>query len=163
MAGVRRPIGWTYRASDPEFGTTLGGQLAFPGHTFENIVAGRTGDWDWTYVEVVQGQVKREALLIVDLGAELPPTRAARRIVTGTDELGRALVDLTLPALIVGRTGPYGTGHQVLRTDLDCSPCFKRRCETRRYEPHACMLRLNPEAVAATVLRLWNRPDSRPS
>lgn len=106
--GFVAPSGLTYRASDPEFGTTLGGQLAFPGHTFENIVAGRTGDWDWTYVEVVQGQVKREALLIVDLGAELPPTRAARRIVTGTDELGRALVDLTLPALIVGRTGPYG-------------------------------------------------------
>ncbi len=59
-----------------------------------------------------------------------------------------------------GRTGPHGPGHQVLRSNLDCSPCFKRRCETQQYEPHACMLRLDPEIVAATVLRLWNRPNA---
>ena len=28
------------------------------------------------------------------------------------------------------RTGPYGTGHQVITAGLECSPCFKRRCET---------------------------------
>ncbi len=27
------------------------------------------------------------------------------------------------------RTGPYGRGHRVVRKDLKCSPCFKRRCE----------------------------------
>ena len=26
------------------------------------------------------------------------------------------------------RTGPYGTGHKVIRRDLECSPCFSRRC-----------------------------------
>lgn len=26
------------------------------------------------------------------------------------------------------RTGPYGAGHQVLRTAIPCSPCFSRRC-----------------------------------
>jgi len=26
------------------------------------------------------------------------------------------------------RTGPHGDGHQVLRHDLPCSPCFKRQC-----------------------------------
>jgi len=26
------------------------------------------------------------------------------------------------------RTGPYGTDHQVIRAELGCSPCFKRRC-----------------------------------
>lgn len=55
------------------------------------------------------------------------------------------------------RTGPYGEGHVVLRTGLDCSPCYKRRCGTDRYEPHACMLRLEPGAVVDAVLRMVNR------
>ena len=29
-----------------------------------------------------------------------------------------------------GRTGPYGSGHQIVRAELECAPCFKRRCET---------------------------------
>ena len=27
------------------------------------------------------------------------------------------------------RTGPYGPGHQIITAELECSPCFKRRCE----------------------------------
>jgi len=27
------------------------------------------------------------------------------------------------------RTGPYGKGHRVVRADIPCSPCFKKRCE----------------------------------
>ncbi len=27
------------------------------------------------------------------------------------------------------RTGPYGSGNKVVRIDMACSPCFKRRCE----------------------------------
>lgn len=26
------------------------------------------------------------------------------------------------------RTGPYGEGHRVIRADVGCSPCFKKRC-----------------------------------
>ena len=26
------------------------------------------------------------------------------------------------------KTGPYGDGHHVFRTQVDCAPCFKRRC-----------------------------------
>ncbi len=55
------------------------------------------------------------------------------------------------------RTGPYGEGHVVIRAGLDCSPCFKRRCETKRHEPRACMLRIEPSAVVAAVLRQAGR------
>jgi len=29
------------------------------------------------------------------------------------------------------RTGPYGEGHQVIREELGCSPCFKKECSHR--------------------------------
>ncbi len=28
------------------------------------------------------------------------------------------------------RTGPFGPGHRVIRSEIVCSPCFKRHCET---------------------------------
>jgi len=28
------------------------------------------------------------------------------------------------------RTGPYGTGHTIIRKGMDCSPCFRKDCET---------------------------------
>jgi heptosyltransferase I len=27
------------------------------------------------------------------------------------------------------RTGPYGQGHEVIRTGIECSPCFKKKCD----------------------------------
>ncbi len=27
------------------------------------------------------------------------------------------------------RTGPYGQGHEVIRSDIECSPCFKKTCD----------------------------------
>ena len=28
------------------------------------------------------------------------------------------------------RTGPYGEGHVVIRKKIDCSPCFRKACDT---------------------------------
>lgn len=44
------------------------------------------------------------------------------------------------------RTGPFGPGHRVIRRDLPCSPCLKKRCETRR-----CMREINVEEVFVAV------------
>ena len=30
------------------------------------------------------------------------------------------------------RTGPYGPGHRVIRRELSCSPCLRKRCETKK-------------------------------
>lgn len=27
------------------------------------------------------------------------------------------------------RTGPYGRGHRIIRAEVDCSPCFKKKCD----------------------------------
>jgi heptosyltransferase-1 len=44
------------------------------------------------------------------------------------------------------RTGPYGSGHKVVRIDSECSPCFKRRCETID-----CMHQISEDQVMAEV------------
>ncbi|HRI16525.1 MAG TPA: lipopolysaccharide heptosyltransferase II [Verrucomicrobiota bacterium] len=54
------------------------------------------------------------------------------------------------------RTGPYGSGHTVIRMDgLPCIPCLKPRCHW--HEPEACLRRVAPERVAQVILeRLAN-------
>ncbi len=40
------------------------------------------------------------------------------------------------------RTGPFGKGHVVIRKDMECSPCFKRNCNSR-----ACMEKIKVAEV----------------
>jgi 3-deoxy-D-manno-octulosonic-acid transferase/heptosyltransferase-1 len=44
------------------------------------------------------------------------------------------------------RTGPYGKGHTIIRTDLPCSPCFLKKCATRK-----CMQDISPNQVFAVI------------
>ena len=53
------------------------------------------------------------------------------------------------------RTGPYGEGHRVIQKDLDCSPCFKKNCDTMH-----CMKEITVDDVFEAVketLELGNR------
>lgn len=52
------------------------------------------------------------------------------------------------------RTGPYGTGHFTITSDKKCTPCFKRKCETKK-----CMLDINREKVLDAVLRIIQKND----
>jgi len=47
------------------------------------------------------------------------------------------------------RTGPFGAGHEVVRLDLECSPCFKRRCPDPR-----CLAELGLETVQAACEKI---------
>ncbi|MDD5100990.1 MAG: glycosyltransferase family 9 protein [Syntrophales bacterium] len=49
------------------------------------------------------------------------------------------------------RTGPYGAGHRVIRKELSCMPCFRKRCETQR-----CMQEITVEEVFTNVRELLN-------
>lgn len=44
------------------------------------------------------------------------------------------------------RTGPYGKGHTIIKADLPCSPCFSKKCSTRK-----CMKDILPEQVFVAI------------
>ena len=50
------------------------------------------------------------------------------------------------------KTGPYGDGHHVFRTQVDCAPCFKRRCplpeQLCRYDV------ISPAGVGDCIVRM---------
>ncbi|MDO9462851.1 MAG: lipopolysaccharide heptosyltransferase II [Deltaproteobacteria bacterium] len=52
------------------------------------------------------------------------------------------------------RTGPFGDGHVVIRKELPCSPCFKKKCTDPR-----CMSTIEVEEVLQVI---WNRINLLP-
>jgi 3-deoxy-D-manno-octulosonic-acid transferase/heptosyltransferase-1 len=44
------------------------------------------------------------------------------------------------------RTGPYGEGHIIIKTDMSCSPCFLKKCPTK-----TCMQDISPQQVFAAI------------
>ena len=49
------------------------------------------------------------------------------------------------------RTGPYGANHIIIRAGLSCSPCFLKKCPTRK-----CMEDIMPEQVLEAVKLMVN-------
>ena len=47
------------------------------------------------------------------------------------------------------RTGPFGDGHQVIRNNMDCSPCYKRFCPTGE-----CMKEISVEMVMEGIEKI---------
>jgi heptosyltransferase-1 len=50
------------------------------------------------------------------------------------------------------RTGPYGEGNIVIRKEMDCSPCFLKKCETRQ-----CMKDISVDDVFKAVKEMLDR------
>lgn len=46
------------------------------------------------------------------------------------------------------RTGPFGNGHQIVRTGIKCSPCFKRQCSH-----NSCMKNIMVQNVLEKILK----------
>jgi len=47
------------------------------------------------------------------------------------------------------RTGPFGAGHRIVRSDCSCAPCYQRRCETAQ-----CMAGITVAQVTAAIEQL---------
>jgi len=50
------------------------------------------------------------------------------------------------------RTGPYGKGHIVVRKEMPCSPCFLKKCDTKK-----CMKEIGVDEVFEAVKEIINR------
>jgi lipopolysaccharide heptosyltransferase I len=79
--------------------------------------------------------------------------RAAMLITTDTGPMHLAAAMGTPVVALFGptapwRTGPFGEGHRIVRTAAACSPCFKRRCDSRRC---CCMHNISVEMVIEAV------------
>jgi len=48
------------------------------------------------------------------------------------------------------RTGPYGEKHRVIRAGLECSPCFKKRCDDM-----SCMKEITVDMVFEAVKEVF--------
>ncbi len=94
----------------------------------------------------------------VNLGGQTSLTQAARlykkALTVVTTDSGpmhlAAAVGTPVVALFgptdPARTGPYGTGHEIVRAGIDCSPCFSKKCQTRK-----CMEDIPPQQVLNAV------------
>ncbi len=109
----------------------------------------------------IVAQMSEEALNLAgltsleELAGILQKARLAVTTDTGPMHLAAAL--RTPVAALFGptapwRTGPFGPGHEIVRLDLDCSPCFKRRCPEPR-----CLTDLPLETVQAACEKILAR------
>jgi len=113
---------------------------------------------DWAQVTEIMGHMQGRAANLAgktslkELAALYEKCACLISTDTGPMHLGAAM-NIPVVALFgptaPWRTGPYGEKHQVVRLDLPCSPCFKRRCDTTR-----CMAEINVDQVLAAVARV---------
>lgn len=87
---------------------------------------------------------------------------------TGTMHLAAAIRTPVL-ALFIGpafchETGPYGEGHLILQTEVDCSPCTEGRhpCLDGAGEDFFCRRLIDPETVQAAAEWRMGRPGGVP-
>jgi 3-deoxy-D-manno-octulosonic-acid transferase/heptosyltransferase-1 len=55
------------------------------------------------------------------------------------------------------RTGPFGTGHVIIRSNISCSPCFLKHCTGRD-----CMMDIDVEEVFEAVKQQLSRKETQP-
>lgn len=116
---------------------------------FQLVITGSAGDRP--RAEEILASMHASALNLAgqtsleELAGLLAQARLAVTADTGPMHLAAALgtrVVALFGPTAAGRTGPFGTGHEIVRLGLECSPCFQRQCPEPR-----CLTDLAPEAV----------------
>ena len=85
--------------------------------------------------------------------------RASLAVTTDTGAMHLAAALGTPVAALFGptapwRTGPFGNGHEIVRLEMECSPCFKRQCPEPR-----CLLDLPVAMVEAACEKILSHPE----
>jgi 3-deoxy-D-manno-octulosonic-acid transferase/heptosyltransferase-1 len=113
---------------------------------------------DYSIIQAIRSKIKGRAInfagktTLTELAALYE--RATLVISTDTGPMHLAAAMGTPVVALFGptapwRTGPYGAGHQVIKAELECSPCFKRRCEKTD-----CMYQISMDQVLNGVQKV---------
>jgi heptosyltransferase-1 len=51
-----------------------------------------------------------------------------------------------------GLTGPYGNGHTVFKSDIECSPCYRKKCRTI-----TCMTDISPDEIIKKIVESYKK------
>lgn len=108
----------------------------------------------------------------IDLTGKVPlgclPTLLSRAALLITNDSGPMHIAAAVGVRVIAlfgptsevRTGPYGTGHQVLTKPVPCRPCMSRVC---RHDPELeCLRLITPREVTEAVRRAWATPPVSP-
>jgi heptosyltransferase-1 len=126
---------------------------------FQVIITGSPGDRELVGEIVAQAEVPLLDLSgrtsLAELAALLQKARIAVTTDTGPMHLaaafGKPIVALFGPTA-PWRTGPFGEGHEIVRLELPCSPCFRRQCTESR-----CLTDLPVSAAEEAVEKILVR------
>lgn len=97
------------------------------------------------------------------LGALIQRMKQMQGLVTNDTGTMHLAASLGIPTVAIfgstepDLTGPLGDFHQVLRHQVECSPCFLRECPL----DFRCMKEITSEEVAATIQRAWLLPAQK--
>jgi heptosyltransferase I len=117
------------------------------------------GPEDQRYIHSIMGQMNTRPITLAGqtdlMTSAALLQQATLMITTDTGPMHMAAAVETPTVVLFGptapwRTGPYGKTHRIVRADLDCSPCFKRRCPK---EP-SCMAAISVDQVMAAAADL---------
>jgi len=124
------------------------------------VITGSAGDRELTTQICAQMQEKSWNLAgsttLQELAGIMTKARLAVTADTGPMHLAAALgtkVVAVFGPTAPWRTGPFGTGHRMVRLGVECSPCFKRQCPEPR-----CLTDLAPEMVQAACEKILSVP-----
>jgi heptosyltransferase I len=120
------------------------------------------GPEDQIYINAIIGHMNTKAVTLAGrtdlMTLAVLLQRAALMITTDTGPMHMAAAVGTSTVALFGptapwRTGPHGREHRIVRANLACNPCFKRRC------PNAptCMASISVEQVVAATADLLRK------
>jgi heptosyltransferase-1 len=114
-----------------------------------SLIVGSKGDKDISDKIVSQSKSKSVSLAGKTTLKELVQiVRGAKFVVTNDSGPMHIAAALGIPIFAIfgptdaARTGPYGRGHTVIREEVSCAPCFKKKCDDMR-----CIRNLSVEKV----------------
>jgi len=103
----------------------------------KSVIAG--GETDTDVADIVVRSSAGKALSIAgkaSLKELIKIIRGAKFVITNDTGPMHIAAALKVPVFAIfgptnpARTGPYGSGHIIIRRDIRCSPCYKKRCKT---------------------------------